>query len=405
MRDLSRLLPIGLLFAASAWGQQSLPEGPGKRLVESRCVGCHELSRVTDAGYGANGWRNNVHSMINAGAKVQGAEIDALVDYLAKNFPERAKPASTVVPGDVNVSIREWFVPTPGSRPHDPLPTADGMLWYTGQFNNVLGRLDPKTGAFTEFALKRPNSGPHGLIDDRAGNIWFTANSAGYIGKLDPRTGDVTEYPMPDAAAKDPHTATFDRDGILWFTVQSGNFIGRLDPKDGAVKLVKSPTPRSRPYGIVVNSKNIPWLVEFGANKVARVDPATMAITEYELPNRASRPRRLAITPDDKVWYTDYSRGYLGRFDPDTGKVSEWASPGGPNSQPYGILADGDVLWYSESNVQPNTLVRFDPKTQKFQTWNIPSGGGVVRHMVHARDGKFALALSGVNAVALVEKR
>jgi virginiamycin B lyase len=52
----------------------------------------------------------------------------------------------------------------------------------------------------------------------------------------------------------------------------------------------------------------------------------------------------------------------------------------------------------------PNTLVRFDPSTQKFQTWTIPSGGGVVRHMVLAPGGRqLALALSGVNGVALVD--
>jgi len=45
--------------------------------------------------------------------------------------------------------------------------------------------------------------------------------------------------------------------------------------------------------------------------------------------------------------------------------------------------------------------VRFDPKTEKFQTWTIPSGGGVVRNMDVTRDGNLALALSGVNRVAL----
>src|SRR5512143_2973638 len=86
------------------------------------------------------------------------------------------------------VSIREFDVPTAGSRPHDPEVAPDGSLWYTGQLVNKLGRLDPKTGTIREFSLPRPESGPHGLAADRNGNMWFTANSAGYIGKLDPRT-------------------------------------------------------------------------------------------------------------------------------------------------------------------------------------------------------------------------
>ena len=85
------------------------------------------------------------------------------------------------------MSIKEWVVPTLGSRPHDPLAAADGTIWYTGQMANILGRLDPSTGAIKEYPLKTPASGPHGLVDDQAGHIWFTANFAGYIGELDPR--------------------------------------------------------------------------------------------------------------------------------------------------------------------------------------------------------------------------
>src|SRR5215469_2781843 len=104
-----------------------------------------------------------------------------------------------------NVFIKEFDVPTPNSRPHDPAVAPDGSLWYTGQRANKLGRLDPSTGKIKEFPLKTPDSGPHSLVADSEGNIWFTANYKGYIGKLDPSTGKVTEYPMPDPRATDPH--------------------------------------------------------------------------------------------------------------------------------------------------------------------------------------------------------
>ena len=395
---------VAIAWAGVAAAQDGLPDGTGKALVMERCIGCHELSNVTRSAYTRDEWLDNVHKMRNVGARLSDAEMQTVVDYLAKSFPERPRPQAVVIPGDAKITIREWFVPTAGTRPHDPLLTSDGMLWYSGQFANLLGRLDPRTGEFKEFKLKSPNSGPHGLVADRDGNIWYTGNMASHVGKLDPRTGTVTEYAMPDKSAKDPHTPIFDAKGRLWFTVQGGNQVGRLDPRTGEVKLVKSPTERSRPYGLVVNSRDVPFMVEFGTNKVASIDPETMAIREWTLPDTGARPRRLAITPDDAVWYTDYARGTLGRLDPVTGAVREWPSPSGPKSQPYGILNDGDIIWYSESNTKPNTLVRFDPKTEKFQSWTIPSGGGVVRHMVRGPDGRFGLALSGVNGVAIVEK-
>jgi virginiamycin B lyase len=387
----------------SAHAQTALPEGAGKEILQSACTGCDEIGRVLRAGYSAQDWRTVLHMMRNVGAQLPDDQIATLVAYLAENFPEKAKPEGAIVPGPAQVTFREWALPTPGSRPHDPLASLDGTIWYTGQMANVLGHVDPTTGRITEYHLDTPMSGPHGLVADRDGDIWFTANFAGYIGKLDPSTGKIAEYRLPSPAARDPHTPLFDQSGILWFTVQSANMIGRLDPKTAEVKLVTSPTPKSNPYGMVITSKGTPYFCEFGSNKLASIDPATMAIREYALPQAEARPRRIAVTPDDIIWYTDYARGYLGRFDPVTGGVKEYASPGGPQSQPYGIAFAKGAVWYSESGVRPNTLVRFDPVSEKFQTWIIPSGGGVVRNMTTNHDGNIAMAESGVDRVALVE--
>jgi virginiamycin B lyase len=405
-----RTQPLAVLFAASAGftvsalaqgprgPQVQLPDGPGKDVIEATCTRCHGLSNITSSGgFTRTGWEELLGSMVT----LPHQQASTVADYLAKNFPERPQPAAVLIPGPVKASIKEWVLPTLGSRPHDPLAGADGSIWWTGMFANVLGRLDPKTGTMKEFPVKTPGSGPHGLVADKTGNIWFTANSKLYIGKLDPKTGEVTEFPLP-AGARGPHTPIFDQKGTLWFTLQSG-MVGRLVPSTGEMKVVKTPSDNTYPYGIQVNSQGVPWYVDFRGNRVGSIDPVTMQIHEYQLPDTAARPRRLALTPDDIIWYTDYARGYLGRFDPKTGAVREWPSPGGRESRPYGIASIGTVIWYSESSVRPNTLVRFDTQTEKFQTWTIPSGGGVIRNMMRTTDGNLVLACSGRNRVALVE--
>ncbi len=312
----------------------------------------------------------------------------------------------------VQVVIDEWDTPTPDTHPHDPL-WADGYAWYTGQRANLLGRLDPRTGTVREFKLPGDNPpqghGPHGLINDKDGNIWYTANFFALIGKLNPATGEVTEYKMPDPRARDPHTPIFDQQGTLWFTVQGGQFVGTLDPKTGAIQLKEVVAPaggggqRANPYGLVIDSAGVPYFDMFATNAIGRIDPATLAIKAYLLPDKAARPRRIALAADDTIYYTDYGRGYLGHLDPATGAVKEWASPGGPRSQPYGITITPDgIVWYSESGIEPNTVVRFDPNTDRMFTWTIPSGGGVVRHMVHADAHTLWLACSGVNKIARV---
>src|SRR5262245_28024667 len=90
---------------------------------------------------------------------------------------------------DIQIQIKEFDV-RQSAHPHDPEAGPDGAIWYTGQYANLIGRVDPATGKNQEWMLKTPSSGPHGLVMDKESNIWFTANSAGYIGKLNPKTGD-----------------------------------------------------------------------------------------------------------------------------------------------------------------------------------------------------------------------
>ena len=406
MLGLRAFVAVGLLAAGLCPAvAQEFPEGPGRDLAQSICTSCHEARRFTAGpGYTPQDWSNVVSMMRNIGAPIPPERVGELTAYLAKNWPEKPKPKAVVIPGLVQVEFKSWPVPTPGSRPHDPLATPDGMIWWSGQAANVLGRLDPRTGEMKEFQLKTPLSGPHGLVDDQQGNIWYAANWAAHVGKLDPRTGAITEFPMPDPKAKDPHTPLFDKTyEHLWFTLQQANMVGRMTLSTGEIKLVTMPMARSQPYGMVFDSKGTVFFEEFGAARLASLDPVTMALKEYALPNPDTRPRRLAITSDDMLWYTDYSRGFLGMYDPKTGKAKEWASPSGARTFPYGITVLKDIVWYVEGGSKPNLLVRFDPRSEVFQSWEIPTGGGVVRNMMPTRDGKgLVIAESGVNRVGLV---
>src|SRR5580765_3373925 len=194
---------------------------------------------------------------------------------LAAAVPGAARLAS---PAAATVEFTEWLTPSNPPYPHDPAYTPDGMVWYTGQRANVIGRLDPATGTFKEWTLPTANSGPHGLTPDKDGNIWYTGNSAGLIGKLDPKTGKITEYKMPNPSARDPHTPIFDTDGMLYFTVQGGNFVGRLNPATGEIVLKQPPTANTRPYGIVRASTRHFYFDQFNSNRIGELDPKTMGI-------------------------------------------------------------------------------------------------------------------------------
>lgn len=304
---------------------------------------------------------------------------------VASSAPDPAEPlvSSTFGIPDT-IAIVEWVVPWPETRPRDPYVSPANHVWFVGQRGDYVGALDPRSGEFWRHELD-PGTGPHNLIVDTDGTIWYAGNRAAHIGKMDPRTGAITKYPMPDPAARDPHTLAFDRTGeSIWFTVQGGNFVGRLEKAMGKVDLVEVPTPRSRPYGIVVDSKGRPWLNLLGTNKLATVDPATLELREIEIPREGARTRRIGVTSDDKIWYVDYAEGYLGRFDPVTETFEEWRTPSGEASRPYAMaIDDRDRPWFVETGVQPNLFVGFDPETGEFFSITpVKSGGGTVRHMV-----------------------
>ena len=138
-----------------ALSQQQLPEGKGKEIVQAMCNSCHPFFARVGGGYSPDGWRTVMRMMTNQGLELPPDQLATATEYLTKNFPEKPKPAGAVVAGQYKVGIKAWQVPTPGSRPHDPLAARDGSLWYTGQMANVLGRLDPKTGQFKEYKLKK----------------------------------------------------------------------------------------------------------------------------------------------------------------------------------------------------------------------------------------------------------
>lgn len=285
------------------------------------------------------------------------------------------------------VDIREWPVPYEEGRPRDPFAVSPSEVWFVGQRNSYLARLDPGTGEFVRRQLDDA-AGPHNLIVGPDGAVWYAGNRKGYVGRYDPRSGEIEKIAMPREDARDPHTLIFDADqSHIWFTLQGSNMIGRLTLADRKVDLIEVPTPNARPYGIKAAPDGTIWAVLFGTNKLASVDPATLALTEHDLPDPATRPRRLEIASTGQIYYVDYARGYLGRFDPASGAIDEWALPSGANSRPYGTAMDSrDRIWIDESGVSPNLLVGFDPASESFFSITpIPSGGGTLRHMHYHR--------------------
>ena len=87
------VLFVAALLTAPAATQSStpnedLPDGEGKKILESRCTSCHELTEVTKfrGYYNRAQWRDIVITMVEYGADLKKPEIETLADYLAQHL-------------------------------------------------------------------------------------------------------------------------------------------------------------------------------------------------------------------------------------------------------------------------------------------------------------------------------
>lgn len=384
------LLSVPFLVAQA---QPGLPDGPEKDLAQAVCSDCHSLEVVArSAGFdSAQEWRALIDSMVD----LADPQAQTLAAYLSRHVTRDDARRPTLVEGDTRIRIDEWLVPTLGQRSRDPVETPDGMIWWTGMWASLVGRLDPQTGDMAEYHLPQA-ARPHSIIPDDNGHLWYMGNSNATIGRLDPETGLIKEYATE---ARDPHSAVFHPDGRLYFTAQHAGKLGRLDPKNGEIREVET---RRRPYGIRVGQDGRLWIAYNGTNSIGAMAPDSMEVAYFELPDAESRVRRLDLDSEGRVWFVNSSLGRIGRLDPDTGDVREWPSPSGPDSHPYALAVVDDVVWYNESGMRPDTLVRFDPATEGFQSWAIPSGVGIVRNMWVTKAGNLLIHQSSSNRVGRV---
>jgi cytochrome c5 len=65
------------------------PPGDGLDIMQRICTTCHNIDFVTAVGRDRASWNDIVQEMVNRGASATPEEIDAIVAYLATNFPAK----------------------------------------------------------------------------------------------------------------------------------------------------------------------------------------------------------------------------------------------------------------------------------------------------------------------------
>jgi len=80
------VIPLLALQQPEGETANALPEGEGKALVGTSCVGCHSLGTSVSRGRSREAWMETVNDMVSRGAPIFPADAETITDYLAEHY-------------------------------------------------------------------------------------------------------------------------------------------------------------------------------------------------------------------------------------------------------------------------------------------------------------------------------
>ena len=248
-----------------------------KATLQKNCSGCHSWQQIFRSRYDEHGW-----SLI----------VDRMMHFSGTAIAVRNRAMSD--PDPEYTLLVKWLSRIRGPNAQDaPLRVFPRPR---GQATRVV---------VTEFELPRQLLMLHDAALDPQGNVWYTSHKTRYVGKMDPKTGIFTDYTLPMTPGVMPgtHHAKFDKNGIAWISENWAHQLNRLDPKTGDIKQVRieSKTPLNAPsFGnFTLDADGFVW--DARANRIVKMDPDTGKVLK-EWPLQANSSYDNTISYDGKFW-------------------------------------------------------------------------------------------------------
>jgi virginiamycin B lyase len=385
----------------------SMPGTPDEKRRLIDCMGCHTIFRVVTTHYTANQLMQIIPLMSGYAPGAQplspdrrlsppraqnAAQLRSLAEYIASvnlstgswKYPLKthARPTGRAT----HAIVTEYDLPRALTEPHDVVLDARGTAWYSDFGAQVLGELDPHTGAVTEYTLPllKPRF-PAGSLDlelDKGGNIWMGMLLQGAVAEFDPKTKTFKTFSLPaelnDNAAQiamvDPLP-----NGLVITNDVDKNTVHLLDPATnqwqtfGPFKITDDTGLHSETlYGVLTDAHNNAYALDFSqtdGNYLGKVDYQTHQLSMIPTPTKNVRLRRGHFNDKNQLTFAEFAGDQIGMLDANTGKVTEWKLPT-VWSDPYDAIQDKHGEFWT-GNMSTDLITRLNPKT-----------GGTVEYML-----------------------
>jgi streptogramin lyase len=323
--------------------------------------------------------------------------VSSIILGSAKEWPYPLKTLPRPNGKGTKMIVTEYDLPRPGTLPHDALVDRDGLVWYCDHGENILGRLEPKTGKVTEFStpLLKPGfpTGCHFLEIDANQDLWISMGAQGAVAKIDRKTQEMKTWSLPKSADNPEPSAyalmveNVKSDGKVWVMESTGRRIQRLDIRSGAwespIPLFQD-IPKDSPaasrkhfvYDMHSDGKTI-YLLDYYSEYIGKLDFKTGKVDLIPTPTLDSGPRRGHIDKQGRAWFGEYRGNRIGMLDPRTDKMREWEMPT-PFSGPYDVMVDEQGYAWT-SGMTSDRVMRLNIATGEVIEYLLPSPTNVRR--------------------------
>ncbi len=416
---LRKTLDLAAQLSNAEW-ITSMPGTVQQKKTLLNCVGCHTVERIVRSKYDTEGFLQTIVRMAGYAnqstplhpqrrladrdreavgeerARLQKSQAEWLAsvnlsaaptwEYPLQTFPRPSGRGTRVV-------ITEYDLPRPTIEPHDVIVDSGGIAWYSSFGEQFIGKLDPKTGKVTEYAVPEPKKGsPTGLLslrDDGDGHLWAGMMYQAGIVKFDKKTEKVQVWNVP-AELNRPNTQInmtsplhYAVDGKVW--TQNNGFAGvhRVDLASGkweTFEPFKASKKTHNIYDVIADSRNNAYFTDFANEHVGRIDAKTGQVTLFPTPTAGSAPRRGMMDAQDRLWFAEYRGNRMAMFDTKTERFQEWEAPT-PWFAPYDVALDGNGEAWTGSMLS-DRILRLDPKTGQFTEYLLPKSTNIRRVFV-----------------------
>src|SRR5712691_7961745 len=320
---LKRLQDFSSQLTNAEW-LMSMPGPQPRKMALLGCVGCHTLERVVRNSHDTPGFlqvvqRMGTYANMSTPLHIQTRRAERLLEMRGEERQRARQELAEFLAGvnlgsgstwkyplktltrpsgrGTRVIITEYDLPRPTMQPHDVIIDPQGTAWFCNFGEQSLGKLDPKTGKVTEYAVPELKPGfPTGALSarfDKDRNLWLGMMFQGGIARFDRTTEKFSTWSLPPDVNKDMTQVNMTSplsshvDGKVWTNNNGFAAVHRLDLASGKFETwepFREGVAKGRNhniYDVIADSKNNVYFTDFSNEHIGRVDAKTGAVTLF----------------------------------------------------------------------------------------------------------------------------